>query len=59
MQNFSLKMFWNFKFRQISSPRSELFEMCSKLRNKLEVTIARVLPHSQGIKGSMCMQFAE
>ena len=26
---------------------------------KLEVTIARVLPHSQGIKGSMCMQFAE
>jgi hypothetical protein len=32
------------------------------LRNRpfvLEVTIARVLPHSQGIKGSMCMQFAE
>ena len=25
----------------------------------LEVTIARVLPHSQGIKGSMCKQFAE
>ena len=33
--------------------------MLKGLKYILEVTIARVLPHSQGIKGSMCMQFAE